>query len=74
METLNIIEYQKIYRNFSIYSYFFNKYMNFDFNNKIDNLDGKINNTKKLYSIFFKNNTNNYNNKSVFSLFKYTYV
>lgn len=74
IEALNIIEYQKIYRSFSIYSYFFNKYMNFDFNDKINNLEGKINHTKKIYSIFFKDNTNNYNNKSVFSLFKYTYV
>jgi hypothetical protein len=45
--------------------------MDFDFNNKINNLEGKINNTKKIYSIFFKDNNHN---KEIFSLFKYTYV
>ena len=75
IKPLNLTEYQKIYRSCSIYNYFLNRYINFDFNNKIDNLELKINNTKKLYSILFKNNSyNNYNNKQLFSDFKNTYV
>lgn len=72
IKPLNFFEYQKIYRSFSIYSYFLNKYMDFDFNNKINNLELKMNNTKKLHSIFLKNN--NYNNQELFSYLKNSYV
>lgn len=71
IEACNLLEYQKVYRSFSIYSYFLNKYMDFDFNNKIDNLELKMSNTKKLHSILFKNNS--YNNQKLFSCFQNSY-
>ncbi len=68
---LNLTEYQKVFRSFSIYNNFVNKYFNFNFNNKMNYLEFQLNNTKKIFSIFFKDH--NYNNNRMFSLFKYTY-